>query len=141
MKKSIFGLIILLSITMAAKSQVKVNFEVSFTEPQAHYAEVQMDIAGIATKNYVDVKMPVWTPGSYLVREFAKSVEGFGATVGGKAVKAEKVSKAERSAAPKREEAPGAGDAADLQAFALFDRIRVVGKQVGPLRVPVCHDR
>lgn len=93
MKKSIFGLIILLSITMAAKSQVKVNFEVSFTEPQAHYAEVQMDIAGIATKNYVDVKMPVWTPGSYLVREFAKSVEGFGATVGGKAVKSEKVSK------------------------------------------------
>lgn len=93
MKKSIFGLIILLSITMAAKSQVKINFEISFKEPQAHYAEVQMDMAGIATKNYVDVKMPVWTPGSYLVREFAKSVEGFGATVGGKAVKTEKVSK------------------------------------------------
>ena len=37
--------------------------------------------------------MPVWTPGSYLVREFAKSVEGFGATVNGKAVKAEKVNK------------------------------------------------
>ena len=93
MKKSILGLIILLSITMVTKSQVKVNFEVSFTEPQAHYAEVQMDITGIATKNYVDVKMPVWTPGSYLVREFAKSVEGFGATVGGKAVKSEKVTK------------------------------------------------
>lgn len=93
MKKSIFGLIILLSITMAAKSQVKINFEVSFKEPQAHYAEVQMDIAGLATKNYVDVKMPVWTPGSYLVREFAKSVEGFRATAGGKVVKAEKVDK------------------------------------------------
>ncbi len=93
MKKSIFGLIILFSVTMAAKSQVKINFEVSFKEPQAHYAEVQMDVAGLATKNYVDVKMPVWTPGSYLVREFAKSVEGFGATIGGKAVKAEKVDK------------------------------------------------
>ena len=93
MKKSIFGLIILLSITMAAKSQVKINFEVSFKEPQAHYAEVQMDITGLATKSYVDVKMPVWTPGSYLVREFAKSVEGFRATAGGKVVKAEKVDK------------------------------------------------
>ncbi|MBB2145695.1 PDZ domain-containing protein [Pedobacter sp. LMG 31464] len=92
-KKSIFGLIVFLSITMAAKSQVKIAFQVSFTEPQAHYAEVEMNMAGIATKNYVDVKMPVWTPGSYLVREFAKSVEGFGATVGGKAVKAEKVNK------------------------------------------------
>lgn len=93
MKKSIFGLIILLSITMAAKSQVKINFEVSFKEPQAHYAEVQMDIAGLTAKNYVDVKMPVWTPGSYLIREFAKSVEGFGATANGKAVKTEKVNK------------------------------------------------
>ena len=93
MKKSILGLVILLSITMAAKSQVKIGFEVSFKEPQAHYAEVGMNMSGIATKNYIDVKMPVWTPGSYLVREFAKSVEGFGATAGGKAVKVEKVTK------------------------------------------------
>jgi len=93
MIKSIFGLAILLTITMAAQAQVKIGFEISFKEPQAHYAEVEMNIAGIAAKNYVDVKMPVWTPGSYLVREFAKSVEGFGATVAGKSVKTEKVSK------------------------------------------------
>lgn len=93
MKKSILGLAVLLSITMVAKSQVKIGFEVSFKEPQAHYAEVQMNMAGIATKSYVDVKMPVWTPGSYLVREFAKSVENFGATANGKAVKVEKVTK------------------------------------------------
>lgn len=93
MKKSIFGLVILLSITMAAKSQVKINFEVSFKEPQAHYAEVEMNMSGIATKGYVDLKMPVWTPGSYLVREFAKSVESFGASANGKAIKVEKVSK------------------------------------------------
>jgi len=92
-KKSILGLIILLSLAMTAKSQVKINFEVSFKEPQAHYAEVEMNIAGIAAKNYVDVKMPVWTPGSYLVREFAKSVEGFGATAENKSVKVEKVNK------------------------------------------------
>ncbi|RZJ82063.1 MAG: M61 family peptidase [Flavobacterium sp.] len=78
---------------MTAKAQVKIGFEVSFKEPQAHYAEVEMNMSGIATKNYVDVKMPVWTPGSYLVREFAKSVEGFDATAGGKAVKVEKVTK------------------------------------------------
>lgn len=93
MKKSILGLVILLSVTMAAKAQVKIDFEISFKEPQAHYAEVEMNMAGIATKNYVDLKMPVWTPGSYLVREFAKSVESFSATAGGKAAKVEKVSK------------------------------------------------
>lgn len=77
---------------MAAKAQVKIGFEVSFKEPQAHYAEVQMNISGLA-KNYVDVKMPVWTPGSYLVREFEKSVEEFKATASGKALKVEKVRK------------------------------------------------
>lgn len=92
-KTSILGVVVLLISTMAGRAQVKIGFEVSFKEPQAHYAEVEMNIAGIAAKNYVDVKMPVWTPGSYLVREFAKSVEGFGASTAGKAVKTEKVSK------------------------------------------------
>ncbi|WP_342330448.1 PDZ domain-containing protein [Pedobacter sp. FW305-3-2-15-E-R2A2] len=92
MKKSIVGLVILLSVGMTARSQVKVGFEVSFKEPQAHYVEMEMTISGLA-KDYVDVKMPVWAPGSYLVREFAKSVEDFSATAGGKPVKFEKVKK------------------------------------------------
>jgi predicted metalloprotease with PDZ domain len=92
-KKIILGLVFLLTISMATKSQVKIDFEISFKEPQAHYAEVEMNIAGIAAKSYIDVKMPVWTPGSYLVREFAKSVEGFVASSGSQMVKAEKISK------------------------------------------------
>ncbi|AOM77031.1 M61 family metallopeptidase [Pedobacter steynii] len=92
MKKSIAGLVILLSVGMTARSQVKVGFEVSFKEPQAHYVEMEMNISGLV-KDYVDVKMPVWAPGSYLVREFAKSVEDFSATAGGKPVKFEKVKK------------------------------------------------
>ncbi|MCX2573258.1 M61 family metallopeptidase [Pedobacter sandarakinus] len=91
-KKSILGLVVLLTFIMAAKAQVKIGFEVSFKEPQAHYAEVQMNISGLV-KDYVDVKMPVWTPGSYLIREFEKSVEEFKATAAGKAVKVEKVRK------------------------------------------------
>ncbi|MEY3677919.1 MAG: hypothetical protein RI924_60 [Bacteroidota bacterium] len=77
--------------TVAAQSRIA--FEVSFTEPQAHYADVQMHITG-NTKSYVDVKMPVWAPGSYLIREFAKNVEGFRASdEKGKALPAEKISK------------------------------------------------
>lgn len=91
-KTSLLGLVILLSVGMTAKSQVKIGFEVSFKEPQAHYAEVEMNISGLA-KDYIDVKMPVWAPGSYLVREFSKSVEGFAATANGKALKYEKVRK------------------------------------------------
>jgi predicted metalloprotease with PDZ domain len=92
MNKIIIGLILLLSMSMTADSQVKIDFEVSFKEPQAHYVEVAMNITGLTT-DYVDVKMPVWAPGSYLVREFSKSVESFGATAGGKDLKFEKVRK------------------------------------------------
>ncbi|NRF39324.1 M61 family metallopeptidase [Pedobacter sp. LMG 31643] len=77
---------------MTAKSQMKVGFEVNFIEPQAHYVEMEMNISGL-TKDFVDVKMPVWAPGSYLVREFAKNVEGFSATANDKPVKFEKVRK------------------------------------------------
>jgi predicted metalloprotease with PDZ domain len=91
-KKSFIALVLLLSLGMTAKSQVKIGFEVSFIEPQAHYAEVEMNISGIK-KDYIDVKMPVWAPGSYLVREFSKNVEGFSATAAGKPAKFEKVRK------------------------------------------------
>ncbi|MCZ4245244.1 M61 family metallopeptidase [Pedobacter punctiformis] len=91
-KKSVLSLVLVLTGIMAAKAQVKIGFEVSFKEPQAHYAEVQMNISGLA-KDYVDVKMPVWTPGSYLVREFEKSVEDFKATASGKTLRVEKVRK------------------------------------------------
>lgn len=92
MKGSLAGLLILLATSMTSKSQIKIQFEVSFTEPQAHYAEVEMNVSGL-DKEYVDLKMPVWTPGSYLVREFAKNIEGFKANSGGKALKFEKVRK------------------------------------------------
>ncbi|HEX8607837.1 MAG TPA: peptidase M61, partial [Pedobacter sp.] len=92
MKTSLATLFVVILFSMTGKSQVKVNFEISFVEPQAHYAEVEMNISGLI-KDYIDVKMPVWAPGSYLVREFSKSVEGFSATTGGKTVRFEKVRK------------------------------------------------
>ena len=92
MKRSLTVLFVIILFSMTAKSQVKVSFEISFIEPQAHYVEVEMNISGLI-KDYVDVKMPVWAPGSYLVREFSKSVEGFSATSGTKTVRFDKVRK------------------------------------------------
>lgn len=74
-------------------AQNKIAFEVSFTEPQAHFAEVQIIISGLKTQ-FFDLKMPVWTPGSYLIREFAKNVEGFKALdSSGKQLPFEKINK------------------------------------------------
>ncbi|MHB1177344.1 MAG: M61 family metallopeptidase [Daejeonella sp.] len=80
-------------ITNAADAQDKIAFKVSFSEPQAHYADVEMEISGIKA-DQIDLKMPVWTPGSYLIREFAKNVEGFKASGSdGKNLEANKINK------------------------------------------------
>ncbi|QJX49308.1 M61 family metallopeptidase [Hymenobacter taeanensis] len=60
--------------------------------PQTHYFEVETTLNGF-NKAYTDLKMPVWAPGSYLVREFAKNVEGFQATSGSEKLRTEKISK------------------------------------------------
>ncbi len=80
-------------LTSTAARSVTISFDVSFTEPQAHYADIRMNLGGISTE-YVDIKMPVWTPGSYLIREFAKNVENVQAvSTSGQPVRVEKVSK------------------------------------------------
>ncbi|WP_255563679.1 M61 family metallopeptidase [Mucilaginibacter rivuli] len=61
---------------------VPVNYNVTFPEAQAHYVNIEMNLTGLHQQE-IDVKMPVWTPGSYLIREFGKNVEGFVASSNG----------------------------------------------------------
>jgi predicted metalloprotease with PDZ domain len=62
-------------------------------KPQNHYFEVQLNISENSDKQ-VEVKLPVWAPGSYLVREFSKNINLVKAfTKDGKALKVSKKSK------------------------------------------------
>lgn len=71
-----------------------IHFTLSFSEPQAHYVEVQMHIKAFTATDYLDLKMPVWAPGSYLIREYPKNVERFSAyTTDGQEIKSQKTSK------------------------------------------------
>lgn len=80
------------SSTTKAATQTQISYTVTFPEAQAHYADIEMNISGLH-QNVLDLKMPVWTPGSYLVREFAKNVESFSAEANGKAIDAKKTRK------------------------------------------------
>lgn len=71
MNKIIFTALVLLN-TILVFSQ-KVNYKLKMTNPQSHYFEVEMILEGLTDKQ-IEVKMPVWAPGSYLVREFSKNV-------------------------------------------------------------------
>lgn len=96
MKKSfikVSSFFFVMIIANGAFAQHPIKFEVSFKEPQAHYVEVQMEIDDVSGE-YVDVKMPVWAPGSYLIREFSKNVEGVSAKKkGGEQLETLKLSK------------------------------------------------
>ncbi len=61
----------------------QIKYRVSFPEPHTHYAEVSMELSGFK-EQVLDLRMPSWTPGSYLLREFAKSVEQVQAEADGK---------------------------------------------------------
>ena len=84
--------LLLISIPLSSFG-MSISYELRMPKPQNHYFEVQMNIADNDDKQ-IEVKMPVWTPGSYLVREFSKNVNLVKAfTKDGKALKVSKKSK------------------------------------------------
>lgn len=74
------------------KANEKIAFHVSFSEPQTHYFEVKMLISNNKEEE-INLKMPVWSPGSYLIREYPKNVEGFRAVSKGKTLNSYKTDK------------------------------------------------
>jgi predicted metalloprotease with PDZ domain len=72
MNKGFFLLLLSLYFSISSIA-VKIDYEVSMELPNSHYYSVQMNISDLKAKE-LTIKMPVWAPGSYLIREFAKSV-------------------------------------------------------------------
>lgn len=62
-----------LTAVFACKAQ-SIKYALSMPKPQNHYYQVEMELTDLKGAELV-VKMPVWAPGSYLVREFAKNVD------------------------------------------------------------------
>lgn len=50
-----------------------IKYNLKMPKPQNHYYNVEMELDGFKGKE-LNVKMPIWAPGSYLAREFAKHV-------------------------------------------------------------------
>jgi predicted metalloprotease with PDZ domain len=79
---------------VAAQAPVDVEYTVAMSKPSTHLFEVTSRFANLpAGREHVDLHFPVWTPGSYLVREFARHVQDFAATSGGQAARWEKIDK------------------------------------------------
>jgi predicted metalloprotease with PDZ domain len=73
-----------------------IGFTVSMPKPYTHLLEVEMRVqipANLQVPNETDLVMPVWTPGSYLIREFERQVQDFAADANGRVLDWTKVSK------------------------------------------------
>jgi len=57
----------------------EISYTVSMSKPWTHLLEVEMRVRWSAMPQDLDLKMPVWTPGSYLVREYSRHVQDFAA--------------------------------------------------------------
>ncbi len=68
------ALLLAASVLEAATDGGAIRYVVSFPAPQSHYMEIAASYPtrGVAA---LEVMMPVWSPGSYLVREYSRNVE------------------------------------------------------------------
>ena len=67
-----FLLLLLLWLPFALQAS-KLTYHLSMPQPNSHYFAVKIDVQE-NTAAVQEFKLPVWTPGSYLVREFSKNL-------------------------------------------------------------------
>ena len=75
-----------------AAARAGVHYEVVAAHLQAHLFQVTLTIAQPQAQQ--TVSLPVWIPGSYLVREFAKNLQNLRARQSGRALELQQLTKA-----------------------------------------------
>jgi predicted metalloprotease with PDZ domain len=79
--------------TSAAKNSTDpIRYTISFPAPHTHYMEVTAVVPTAGRRN-IELMMAVWTPGSYLIREYQRNVERVTASSGGRPLAIEKSEK------------------------------------------------
>src|SRR5689334_15333803 len=89
------ALLLVLPLLAEAQTPVDISFTVAMSRPHTHLFDVEIAIKRAASGPAEEMLvMPVWTPGSYLVREFERNVQDFAATdAAGQPLKWEKTNK------------------------------------------------
>jgi predicted metalloprotease with PDZ domain len=70
----------------------QIHYLVGMSQPETHLFEVTLHIVNYPSA-VLDLKMPVWTPGSYLVREYGRHLQDFAAFANNQPLSWHKVSK------------------------------------------------
>jgi predicted metalloprotease with PDZ domain len=89
----LFLLVLLVAAASPAQTGTSLSSDISYTvamsKPYTHLFEIEVRVkipANLQVPNESDLVMPVWTPGSYLIREFERHVQDFAADADGRAL-------------------------------------------------------
>lgn len=75
----VLGVVMVTGDSMAAEQQSPhIAYTVSFSDAPRHLVEIEAVLPSQG-RPHIDVMLPVWTPGSYLVREYARNIESISA--------------------------------------------------------------
>lgn len=77
LRSLLFALLILLLLTIRPALALETSYTVSLKRPWTHLIEVEMRVTGTTAGQPTELAMPVWTPGSYMVREYSRHVQEF----------------------------------------------------------------
>jgi predicted metalloprotease with PDZ domain len=89
------ALLLVLPLFVAAQAPPEISFTVAMSRPHTHLFDVDVAIKRAANGPPEELLvMPVWTPGSYMIREFERNVQDFAAAdAAGQPLKWEKTNK------------------------------------------------
>lgn len=58
------------------EKEIGISYKVAMPQPESHLFEVELRVSNWED-DQLNLKMPVWTPGSYLIREYSRNVQNF----------------------------------------------------------------
>src|SRR5262245_7235810 len=64
-----------------APKPLEMSYKLAFPQPHTHLYEISLTIGNVTTPQ-LDLSLPIWTPGSYLAREYARHAQDFNADDG-----------------------------------------------------------
>ena len=73
-------------------NKATLSYQIGMSQPASHLFEVTIQISNWQQAT-LELRMPVWTPGSYLVREYARHVQDFTAQASDRKLVSQKTSK------------------------------------------------
>jgi predicted metalloprotease with PDZ domain len=77
----LFGLLAATLTLPATAADTPLQYTLTFPEAANHYAHIELKVTDVS-ESELEFMMPVWTPGSYLVREFARHIDQISAKDG-----------------------------------------------------------